>query len=70
MNRGIFDAYDGELKAMAGSTFHTNPFDLFKLLNDCHHGVLQLPDFQRSWVWGEDAPIDVVGDLINHFVFN
>lgn len=38
---------------MAGSTFQTNPYDLFKLLEDCHSGVLQLPDFQRSWVWDE-----------------
>ena len=38
---------------MAGSTFQTNPYDLFKLLEDCHNGVLQLPDFQRSWVWDE-----------------
>src|SRR5256885_15336947 len=39
---------------MAGSSFQTNPFDLHKLLDDCHHGILQLPDFQRSWVWDED----------------
>jgi uncharacterized protein with ParB-like and HNH nuclease domain len=39
---------------MAGSTFQTNPIDLDTLLNDCHRGVLQLPDFQRSWVWDED----------------
>jgi uncharacterized protein with ParB-like and HNH nuclease domain len=39
---------------MARSTFQTNPFDLNKMLEDCHHGILQLPDFQRSWVWDED----------------
>ena len=39
---------------MAGSTFQTNPYDLNKLLEDCHRGTLQLPDFQRSWVWDED----------------
>jgi hypothetical protein len=33
---------------MAGSTFQTNPFYLIKLLDDCHRGILQLPDFQRS----------------------
>ena len=38
---------------MAISTFQTNPFFLHKLLEDCHHGHLQLPDFQRSWVWDE-----------------
>ena len=39
---------------MAGSTFQTNPYDLYKLLEECQSGVLQLPDFQRSWVWDED----------------
>src|SRR5947207_3447565 len=38
---------------MAGSTFQTNPIDLDKLLDDCQRGILQLPDFQRSWVWDE-----------------
>jgi hypothetical protein len=39
---------------MPGSTFQTNPYDLFKLLQDCQRGSIQLPDFQRSWVWDED----------------
>jgi uncharacterized protein with ParB-like and HNH nuclease domain len=39
---------------MAGSTFQTHPIDLQELLKHCHRGVLQLPDFQRSWVWDED----------------
>ena len=34
--------------------FYTNPVSLEKLLNDCNEGILQLPDFQRSWVWDED----------------
>ena len=33
---------------MAVSTFKTNPIDLIELLEDCHRGKLQLPDFQRS----------------------
>jgi hypothetical protein len=42
---------------MAGSTFQTfkrTLLNLYTLLNDCHRGVLQLPDFQRSWVWDEE----------------
>src|SRR5438128_11764558 len=39
---------------MPGSTFQTNPIDLYKLLDDCQRGIVQLPDFQRSWVWDED----------------
>jgi len=36
------------------SIFNTNPIFLSKLLEECHSGELQLPDFQRSWVWDED----------------
>jgi hypothetical protein len=35
---------------MPRATLQTNPFDLNKLLDECHHGIIQLPDFQRSWV--------------------
>jgi hypothetical protein len=52
---------------MSGSTFQTNPFDLNKLLNDCHHGVLQLPDFQRSWVWDEDRIKSLIASILRAF---
>lgn len=52
---------------MAGSTFQTNPFDLAKLLDDCHHGVLQLPDFQRSWVWDEDRIKSLIASISRAF---
>ena len=39
---------------MPGSTFQTNSYDLDDLLKDCHTGVIQLPEFQRGWVWDED----------------
>jgi len=34
--------------------FKTNPIRLEVLLGNCGNGKLQLPDFQRSWVWAED----------------
>ncbi|MHB1956528.1 MAG: GmrSD restriction endonuclease domain-containing protein [Sulfobacillus sp.] len=52
---------------MAGSTFQTNPYDLFKLLEDCHDGVLQLPDFQRSWVWDEDRIKSLIASVSRAF---
>jgi hypothetical protein len=52
---------------MAGSTFQTNPFDLNKLLDDCHEGVLQLPDFQRSWVWDEDRIKSLIASISRAF---
>src|ERR1700677_3904101 len=59
--------YLGVPEQMAGSTFQTNPIDLFKLLEDCHRGVLQLPDFQRSWVWDEDRIKSLVASLSRAF---
>jgi hypothetical protein len=52
---------------MAGSTFQTNPFDLNKLLEDCHLGVRQLPDFQRSWVWDEDRIKSLIASISRAF---
>jgi len=52
---------------MTGSTFQTNPYDLSKLLEDCHRGVLQLPDFQRSWVWDEDRIKSLIASVSRAF---
>jgi hypothetical protein len=52
---------------MAGATFQTNPFDLNKLLDDCHHGTIQLPDFQRSWVWDEDRIKSLIASISRAF---
>lgn len=52
---------------MAGSTFKTNPEDLDTLLEDCHRGSLQLPDFQRSWVWDEDRIKSLIASISRAF---
>src|SRR5437868_7710067 len=52
---------------MAGSTFQTNPFDLNKLLEECHNGIIQLPDFQRSWVWDEDRIKSLIASVSRAF---
>lgn len=52
---------------MPGSTFQTNPYDLHKLLEDCHRGALQLPDFQRSWVWDEDRIKSLIASMSRAF---
>jgi hypothetical protein len=52
---------------MAGAAFQTNPFDLNKLLDDCHHGFLQLPDFQRSWVWDEERIRSLIASVSREF---
>jgi hypothetical protein len=52
---------------MSGSTFKTNPFSLRELLEECHRGTLQLPDFQRSWVWDEDRIKSLVASVSRAF---
>jgi hypothetical protein len=52
---------------MAGSTFQTNPIDLNKLLDDCQRGIIQLPDFQRSWVWDEDRIKSLIASISRAF---
>src|SRR3954452_13283922 len=52
---------------MPGSTFQTNPFDLHKLLESCESGALQLPDFQRSWVWDEDRIKSLIASISRAF---
>src|ERR1700720_2820372 len=52
---------------MAGSTFQTNPIDLNKILDDCHCGEIQLPDFQRSWVWDEDRIKSLIASVSRAF---
>ena len=52
---------------MVGSMFHTNPIGLYRLLDDCRKGVLQLPDFQRSWVWDEDRIKSLIASISRAF---
>ena len=52
---------------MAASPFQTNPYYLHKLLEDCHSGALQLPDFQRSWVWDEDRIKSLIASVSRAF---
>src|SRR5215467_8650781 len=52
---------------MVGTTFKTNPFGLHELLRNCHKGALQLPDFQRSWVWDEERIQSLIGSVSRAF---
>lgn len=52
---------------MAGATFKTNPIRLLELLESCHKGTLQLPDFQRSWVWDEDRIKSLIASVSRAF---
>jgi len=52
---------------LAGSTFQTNPYELSRLLEWCRSGELQLPDFQRSWVWDEDRIKSLIASISRAF---
>ncbi|HKI20792.1 MAG TPA: DUF262 domain-containing protein [Isosphaeraceae bacterium] len=40
--------------ASVASTFKTHEPSLPELLDEIHKGTIQLPDFQRGWVWDDD----------------
>ena len=52
---------------MSVTTFKTNPYALEDLLRQCHKGALQLPDFQRSWVWDEDRIKSLIASVSRGF---
>lgn len=52
---------------MARASFQTNPIDLYRLLDECDRGIIQLPDFQRSWVWDEDRIKSLIASVSRAF---
>ncbi|MBI4756144.1 MAG: DUF262 domain-containing protein [Betaproteobacteria bacterium] len=52
---------------MAKTTFDTNPVSLQAVLKNCEDGKLQLPDFQRSWVWEEDRIMSLIASVSRGF---
>ena len=52
---------------MATTTFKTNPVSLDSLLRQCAAGKIQLPDFQRSWVWEEDRILSLIASVSSGF---
>ncbi len=49
------------------ASFKTNPISLKELLLDCEAGNIQLPDFQRSWVWDEDRIKSLIASVSQAF---
>lgn len=52
---------------MPEATFQTNPISLQEILKACHAGKIQLPDFQRSWVWDEDRIKSLIASISRAF---
>ena len=51
----------------SGSTFRTAEPDLSKLLEQVHAGELQLPDFQRGWVWDDNHIRSLIASVSRSF---
>lgn len=49
------------------TTFKTNPVSLSELLKECGKGEIQLPDFQRSWVWDDDRIQSLIASISQAF---
>ena len=49
------------------ASFRTNPIELTELLKNCERGLLQLPDFQRSWVWDEERIKSLIASISRSF---
>ena len=47
--------------------FTTNPVPLSILLDHVHSGKIQLPDFQRGWVWDDDRIKDLLASISRSF---
>lgn len=48
---------------MAVSTFDSTKLNLSELLNDVASGKLQLPEFQRGWVWDDTHIRDLIASI-------
>lgn len=49
------------------AAFKTNPVGLEELLRQCGNGKIQLPDFQRSWVWDEERIKGLIASISQAF---
>jgi hypothetical protein len=52
---------------MKQAAFKTNPVSLAELLSQCANGKIQLPDFQRSWVWDEERIKGLIASISQAF---
>src|SRR6185295_5178191 len=50
-----------------GSTFDTKEPFLHELLEEIHQGAIQLPDFQRPWVWDDEHIRSLMASISESF---
>ena len=52
---------------MADLSFEPDRQSLESILADCHSGVIQIPEFQREWVWDEDRIVSLLDSVLREF---
>lgn len=48
-------------------TFDSTKISLFEILKDVHSGKIQLPDFQRGWIWDDDRIKGILASVAKSF---
>lgn len=48
-------------------TFDSTKTSLYDILKDIHKGKIQLPDFQRGWVWDDDRIKGIIASVAKSF---
>ena len=48
-------------------TFDSTKTSLYDILRDIHKGKIQLPDFQRGWVWDDDRIKGIIASVAKSF---
>lgn len=50
-----------------GSSFRSNDISISDILNKIDNGEIQLPDFQRGWVWDDDRIKALIASISNSY---
>ncbi|HPA56948.1 MAG TPA: DUF262 domain-containing protein, partial [bacterium] len=48
-------------------SFDSTKRSLYKILEDVDSGKIQLPDFQRKWVWDDDRIKGIIASVAKSF---
>lgn len=48
-------------------TFDSTKRSLFEILRDVHRGKIQLPDFQRGWIWDDNRIKGILASVAKSF---
>jgi len=48
-------------------SFDSTKSSLFEILKDVHKGKIQLPDFQRGWIWDDNRIKGILASVAKSF---